>query len=1060
MSTGMIIDGLAATEAIDTSGEILRVDGCDISTLATEGLLNWEHRGDGDPEHTSMDNVGKIVYAHKIFDEKDCENDRQLQYYKRVELPCIYIQARLFDGAGHKAAEALAAQIRDMRANNEPILVRYSVEGTTLRTSKDKKELLESVIRRVSATVKPCNKSAVSGIVVDPNAPKGFEKNPDKVDEKDFLDDVLKRSEFCSPDLMPLGGSVEMECDPEIQETDFKKMKKALEAGNYNAAPGTLSGGAALQVEDPALKRRYMAQKARRALDTWKSDEKPLKQHLQDEMPEASHEFIDRFVDLIDKYKVGRKGSLLRMGNMGSRNITEIEKKERLIRKFERLDIALRKAAMEMQKPTPELPPAMEFGGRSVKPGLAQPSGGDLALLDATPDHLIGVPVDKVTGWHPGDLIKLPRVGEGEKFTVKRFPARLDERPVVDSALHGTKLNRHPFQHQLIEGLKLDKPGRREVERRHGKGSTVGGPMNDAHSFWYNQGNKHMYVKGFHASEETGGFHQHHKEMLFHNLAHEFFGLGDHVPATAHFLHPQTGESRLAVEKVDGHHIGTRPGPTTGMKIPMNPQDREQIQKLGDDGTLDKLAMMDMITGNSDRHDLNWLMGRDGKPKLIDHGHAFNGPLEPHYWEMYHNMQTEAGGKGRKGLMDWVNRPLHENAKSWLQSLRPEKLQQLLQEHNAPANISADTMDRLKHVQMAIARQPNITVFDAFHLPQLVAEQGTYPTAKSELEKAWPKDEAENQMNRGAHEIVQDFAQEQGAPTIAEGYKTVPYANPVKVVGRGSRSVGQGIASAARANREVAGQGNVYAPAASMPTLKEPTYPDTGPQRYRNVTEIDEPSDFMSPEQRAKMNAFWKQSPAAAMADSRGQDFDAARMNRDEIARENDKNFWKEAAGGSQLRPPHLPFVQTSGAPSVQDDALEWRFAPSQNRADNHFIASVQRAGDPGWRHGEYGFETGWEQPPHAHSAIFYLDPHTKTVDPAHPQNQHAIRSLAEGGYNTPEVLMNHLNDWAAGKLPSLPPVHQPAQSSAGDQFGPGGWNKQQAMLDWLKSPFNPDGQS
>ncbi len=290
-STGMVLDGVLASEAIDSSGEILDIKGADISDLVEgKGILNWEHNGD----QGSQDIVGKIIYAKKIFSEKDCDNDRELEFYHKVRLPLIYGIGRLFDGSGHPNAVALAAQIRDYLANDEPIIVGFSIEGSTLE-SKDKR-LLRTVCRKAALTVKPCNKSCVVGVVEDPNAPKGFKQKPD---------DSLKLNEH--PNYTRLGGS-ELQFNPVLDGDVLQRalakvesVRKALEAGNYNVAPSAMTGGAALQVEDRSLHLAHLRNQARAALRDW--DRKtPFREVLKHKLPEASDDFIDRFSNLVDNY--------------------------------------------------------------------------------------------------------------------------------------------------------------------------------------------------------------------------------------------------------------------------------------------------------------------------------------------------------------------------------------------------------------------------------------------------------------------------------------------------------------------------------------------------------------------------------------------------------------------------------------------------------------------------------------------------------------------------------------------------------------------------------------
>src|SRR5262245_7180898 len=85
-STGMILDGVAASEAIDSSGEVLKVDGCDISSLDKDGVFVYEHIPSDSKEKSGygLEVVGKILYAHKVLREEDCENERQRHFWEKV----------------------------------------------------------------------------------------------------------------------------------------------------------------------------------------------------------------------------------------------------------------------------------------------------------------------------------------------------------------------------------------------------------------------------------------------------------------------------------------------------------------------------------------------------------------------------------------------------------------------------------------------------------------------------------------------------------------------------------------------------------------------------------------------------------------------------------------------------------------------------------------------------------------------------------------------------------------------------------------------------------------
>lgn len=316
MASGMIIDGVAASEAVDSSGEVLDLEGLDISDLENGvGVLNWEHRGEDAAGASANDIIGKIVYAKKVFKASDCENDRQRSYWDKVKLPFLYIVCRLFDGAGHPGAIAAAAMIRDYQENGEPILVRYSIEGSTLE--KKGNRLVSCVARRVAATIKPCNRSCHSGVLEDPNHPTGAKT---EADARDVLEElVTEKNEHQHPNFTKLGGSYEIECDPRLEETPdlvktlvklktFAAMKKAIAAGTTSGAPGTLTGGAALQREDSSLHVARWKKAAMEAFKEYDKSPKPFekaefKSFLKHKLPDCDPDFIDRFTDLIDDVK-------------------------------------------------------------------------------------------------------------------------------------------------------------------------------------------------------------------------------------------------------------------------------------------------------------------------------------------------------------------------------------------------------------------------------------------------------------------------------------------------------------------------------------------------------------------------------------------------------------------------------------------------------------------------------------------------------------------------------------------------------------------------------------
>lgn len=301
-SSGLLLDGVFASEAIDTSGEIADIRGMDISSLEEgDGVANYEH--EGPTGNNGQEIVGKIVYVKKIFKEEDCEDERQLKFWKEIKFPLLYGIVRLADGAGHPGAIALAAMIRDSLANKEPVIVRFSIEGSTIE--RDGNKLTRTIARRVALTFRPCNKTAISGVLLDPNAPPGFEKEPNKPEEKSdiakIVETVTAKSEHQNPMYTKLSGH------DSVIDLD-STLNKTMEAGVASGAPSTLTGGAALQREDLGDRKVKLVAGAKAALrdyDFYRKEAGPedFAKFLKFRLPDADPEFLTHFADMVTEYK-------------------------------------------------------------------------------------------------------------------------------------------------------------------------------------------------------------------------------------------------------------------------------------------------------------------------------------------------------------------------------------------------------------------------------------------------------------------------------------------------------------------------------------------------------------------------------------------------------------------------------------------------------------------------------------------------------------------------------------------------------------------------------------
>jgi len=163
---GTWIDGIAATEDLDSSGERIQIQGIDITSLTVDATINTEHES-----KIASQIIGKIVEAKKIFKESDCDNDRQKHFWKKArQRPYLYIAAVLFDKVGHVAAGDAAAMFKfDQLIDTDKTKGTgwFSIEGG--RMGKEGSNITKCVARKVAWTLVPCNKACTAELLEDPD---------------------------------------------------------------------------------------------------------------------------------------------------------------------------------------------------------------------------------------------------------------------------------------------------------------------------------------------------------------------------------------------------------------------------------------------------------------------------------------------------------------------------------------------------------------------------------------------------------------------------------------------------------------------------------------------------------------------------------------------------------------------------------------------------------------------------------------------------------------------------------------------------------------------------
>ena len=156
MAKNTILDGIAASEHLDSSGESLSIEGMDISSLGgPDSILNWEHNSKTKPSQV----VGKVTFAKKLLKAADAKTKREKYFWNKVKKPMVYIKAELFDGIGHSGAQDVAAMLKYKnkdKGEDSRLVVGFSIEGGKME--KKGMVVTKSIARDVAITVKPCNK--------------------------------------------------------------------------------------------------------------------------------------------------------------------------------------------------------------------------------------------------------------------------------------------------------------------------------------------------------------------------------------------------------------------------------------------------------------------------------------------------------------------------------------------------------------------------------------------------------------------------------------------------------------------------------------------------------------------------------------------------------------------------------------------------------------------------------------------------------------------------------------------------------------------------------------
>ncbi len=656
---GTIIDGVYASQAIDTSAEVIDIRGADISSLNEDGVLNTEHNNPDKKDSATFSVIlGRIIFAKKIFSEADCESEREVDYWRQLNLPFIYGAAELFDAEDHENAKSAASIIKHYHKRNLPVVIRYSIEGSTLERMGN--NLTRTLARRVACTIKPCNRSSYSNLVAEPEV-------------KQIGDDFIEKNEkfistFEMESLVLIEDPIEILADA---LADIKDLNKTLTLGSGDAAPSNLTQGAALSVEDVDGKARktFMKSQVLAAIRDWDGTGR-FKDFLKHRMPDADPSFFERFEDATQHLHL-KKVETVHDDTSSMHRLRDLN-----------------------TKPPPG---TKQFKGKHVIPGeielTAGPyQGSKLKLMHMTDEHAYVQP-SSTGGEKEHTINKLPRSKEGSLFVVTQHPAPVD----LPNYIHGDKhsnlaLTQHHSQKELIHGIDLAKPSQ-EISGGQTKGLA---PEGSATGWYKNLNGKSVLVKPAFDNPKNDDLEPGSgdyvstadRETIFHNVAKNYFGLGNHVPTTASFKHPNTKHPHSAMEMVpDATHV-----------IPKSNshESRDHLVGAGDTGQLDKMAVMDMVMGNADRNRLNYMTSKNSpNVHLVDNASIFNYKSQfpdddlPTYLTDYHH--------AKKQKFDDAH--MHPEAINWLVKLDPFELGAELTAQGVHQSIANQAVSRLLSMQ-------------------------------------------------------------------------------------------------------------------------------------------------------------------------------------------------------------------------------------------------------------------------------------------------------------------------------------------------------------------------
>jgi hypothetical protein len=304
----------------------------------------------------------------------------------------------------------------------------------------------------------------------------------------------------------------------------------------------------------------------------------------------------------------------------------------------------------------------------------------------------VAVPKGREGKHGAGDVVRLL---PGPGLKVDRWPVVTDAGTKVDADKHGDDLNKTKEQRELLHGLDFAEP---PADKPSGSKAVEEGSI-----YHWRRGPKGLvFVKPDNDGDAE-------REVGFHNLARDFFGLGDYTATAALARHPRTGRKMAVIEGVDGEHGRDE-----------DADQRATLRRLESDGTLDKLGLMDVIANNYDRHHGNYMFTHSEPGlKLYDHGDTFEQGTPalpaPGYVAQHHNQVSGA---------ELDDTPLHPEARKWLEGLDEDEFAKHLAANRYSEEAAADAVFRLGNLKEHLRQHPELSRRRVYRSPAFDAKTG------------------------------------------------------------------------------------------------------------------------------------------------------------------------------------------------------------------------------------------------------------------------------------------------------------------------------------------------